>query len=117
MPHIIIEYARELADDQRGALLVQAVHDAVAKTGIFDVANIKTRAWPVLLYRVGDNDGPFIHIQCRIHGGRSEAQKRALSEAVLGAVRAQGLAAHVITVEVAELDRASYAKHVRTDGG
>jgi 5-carboxymethyl-2-hydroxymuconate isomerase len=51
-------------------------------------------------------------VQCRLHAGRSEAQKRQLSEAVLAAVRGQGWVAKVITVEVVEMDRDSYAKYV-----
>lgn len=113
MPHIIIDYASELASDAQLPPMVDAVHEAVVASGLFDEDHIKTRAIPVMHYRVGDNTGPYIHVQCRIHIGRSDEQRRRLSEAVLAAVRAQGWAAKVITVEVVEMDRLSYAKYTR----
>jgi 5-carboxymethyl-2-hydroxymuconate isomerase len=109
VPHVIIEYAQELARDEQVTALLDAVHEAVAATELFAVSNIKTRAWPVRFYRV--DAGPYVHVQCRIHGGRSPQQKKHLSEAVLAAVRGQAWPAAVITVEVIDMDRASYGKH------
>ena len=91
--------------------LLDVVHAEVVDTALFDESHIRIRAIPLSHYRAGGKPDPFIHVQCRIHPGRSEAQKRQLSEAVLAAVRGQGLPVKVITVEVVEMDKASYAKY------
>lgn len=111
MPHVIIEFARELAQDAQVQDMLDAVHRAVAETGLFDESHIKSRAIPLSFYRCGAGSDPFIHAQLRIHSGRTDAQKKALSESVLTALRTQRWPAKVITVEVVEMDRASYVKY------
>lgn len=111
MPHLIIQYAQELARDEQVPPMLDAVHEAAASTGLFDESHIRTRAFPVAFYRVGTGRDPFIHAQLRILPGRTPAQKTTLSNAVLAALREQGWAAKVITVEVVDMDGESYAKH------
>lgn len=111
MPHLIIQYAQDLARDEHVPAMLDAVHAAAVSTGLFDESHIRTRAFPVAFYRVGTGNEPFIHAQLRILPGRNPAQKKALSAAVLAAIRDQGWAAKVITVEVVDMDGESYAKH------
>jgi len=113
MPHLIIEYAETTVTDIQVDTMMEAVHDAAVATGLFDEANIKIRAIPLRYYRLGHNGGGFIHVQCRIHTGRSDEQRRQLSEAVLAALCEIPLSVKVTTVEVVEMDSASYTKHVR----
>lgn len=110
MPHLIVEYADDLATDDDVIPMLDAVHAAAVSTGLFDETHIKTRAIPVRHYRTGTGHGPFIHAQLRIKAGRTEAQKRELSGAVLAAIRSRDLPAQVITVEVVDMDVATYAK-------
>ncbi len=113
MPHLIIEFSQDMAEAEQVEAMLDAVHQAAAGTGLFEVSHIRVRAVPVAYYRVGGAREPFVHVQCRIHPGRSEAQKRQLSEAVLAAIREQGEPAKVITVEVVEMERLTYAKYSR----
>ncbi len=110
MPHIIIEFARETASDEQLPALLDAVHTAVATSGLFTESHIKIRMLPVTFYRTGGGDAPFVHGQLRIKQGRSESQKKALSEAVLAAICDNITATCVVTVEVVDMDVASYAK-------
>jgi 5-carboxymethyl-2-hydroxymuconate isomerase len=112
MPHLIVEFSDDPSIASRVEPLLDAIHRAATASGLFDESHIRVRALPYAHYRVGGKREPFIHVQCRLHAGRSEAQKRQLSEAVLAAVRGQGWVAKVITVEVVEMDRDSYAKYV-----
>lgn len=112
MPHLIIEFADEPAVADRIDALVDAVHRAAVETGLFDESHIRVRAIPVAHYRVAGKVDPFVHLQCRIHAGRTDEQKRRLSEAVLAVIREQGLPVKSLTVEVVEMERASYAKWV-----
>lgn len=113
MPHLIVEYAQDLATGEQVNAMLDALHQATAGTQLFDESHIRVRALPLVHYRVAGKSEPFIHVQCRIHGGREVEQKRRLSEAVLRAIRAQALPAKSITVEVVDMDRATYARYSR----
>lgn len=110
MPHLIIEFSKGLAEAEQIEAMLDAVHLAAADTGLFDESHIRVRAIPVAHYRVGGVREPFIHVQCRIHAGRNTAQKKQLSEAVLSVIRGQGWSVRVCTVEVVEMERASYSR-------
>lgn len=112
MPHLIIEYPQDAVGEEQAESMLEGVHQAALGTGLFDESHIRIRAVPLLHYRAGGERVPFIHVQCRIHAGRDETQKRRLSEAVLAAIHEQALSMKVITVEIVEMARASYAKFV-----
>lgn len=111
MPHLIIEYPQDVIPATKVEALLDAVHAAAAATGLFEQSHIRVRTIPLQHYRVGGRGEPFIHVQCRIHAGRSAEQKQGLSGAVLAAIKVQGVSLQSITVEVVEMERASYAKH------
>jgi 5-carboxymethyl-2-hydroxymuconate isomerase len=113
MPHLIVEYAEASASEAQVARMLDAVHAAAESTGLFEPTHIKTRAVPVRHYRTGTGRHPFIHAQLRIKAGRDDAQKKALSHAVLAALKAQEFPVQVITVEVVDMDAGTYAKWSR----
>lgn len=111
MPHLIIEYARDMNIDDKVPAMLNAVHNAAVSTGLFDEGNIKVRALPLEYYRFGKGRDPFVHAQLRIQMGRNPEQKKNLSNTVLKALCDQGLPTGMITVEVVEMDTTSYAKY------
>ncbi len=111
MPHLIIEFSKGLVGAVQVEAMLDNVHRAAVGTALFEESNIRVRAFPVTYYRVGGVSEHFIHVQCRIHAGRSEAQRKQLAEAVLSAIRGQGWPTKVVTVEVVEMDRSTYAKY------
>lgn len=113
MPHILIEFSAGQAGQAQVETLLDAVHDALAATGLFETGHIRLRAIPLHHYRCAGARTPFIHAQLRIHSGRGSDEKRRASAAVLAALRAQQWPAEVITVEVVEMERESYAKYSR----
>jgi 5-carboxymethyl-2-hydroxymuconate isomerase len=112
MPHVIIEFAQDAVAPEQVPALLEAVHNAAMFCGLFEPSHVKTRARPIDIYRVGTDDHPFIHVQLRIKAGRSAEQKAALTDAILIAVRQQGTAAKVVTVELVDMDPDSYAKYL-----
>lgn len=112
MPHLIIEYPADRVEAAQVAAAVDAVHGAAVASGLFDPTHVRVRAVGMEHYRLGGTAEPFVHVQCRIHAGRSDAQRKALSEGVLTAIREQRWPLKVITVEVVEMDTAGYTKHV-----
>ena len=110
MPHALIEYTEGLADDGQIESMLDALHTPIAATELFDEQHIRIRACPLHHYRHGGEKRPFIHAQLRIHKGRTIEQKRTLSSEVLATLCAQQWDAEVVTVEVVEMERESYAK-------
>lgn len=110
MPHVIIEFPYELASDEQAESLLEQLHHTVVASGLFEEGNIRLRTQPFIHYRLGGALEPYIHVQLRIHSGRTSEQKGDLSRRVLDAVRQQGWPVKTITVEVVEMVRDSYAK-------
>ena len=112
MPHIILEYAKQLADDQQINTILKAVHNSVAESGLFEANQIKTRAYPFLAFTNAGGSEPYIHIQARIKSGRDAENKQRLGEVILTGLGKLAIPASVITVEIIDMDRDSYGKFV-----
>lgn len=115
MPHLTIEYSDNLPGfDPRAALT--HVNQMLDASGLFQEIDIKSRiiACPVFQVGLADSGRGFIHARIAIMPGRTDQQKADLTQAVLHALRQQlpTLAdVHVqISVELYQLDAASYAK-------
>ena len=110
MPHLIIEYAAPLAQDIDMQTLVEAAFNGAKATDLFDPAAIKARAHPVDAYWIGDAKQPFTHINIKLLPGRTNVQKKALSQSVFDAVTALLDADVAVSVEVNDLDADVYTK-------
>ena len=108
MPHCVIEHAASL---DAGAL-VPAVFAAAKSAGLFepDGADIKVRAIAYDHYLTGPAKSDFVHVSIRLLSGRTVEQKQLLSQAVLAQLQTLALPRCSLTVEVIDIERASYAK-------
>ncbi|NPA72613.1 MAG: hypothetical protein GXO35_07270 [Gammaproteobacteria bacterium] len=79
----------------------------------FSVENIKVRLHPVEFYQVGSHGYGFIHVQCRMHSGKTSAQKQQITTALLKALETMLMPAMVLTIEVVDMATDSYAKKVQ----
>jgi 5-carboxymethyl-2-hydroxymuconate isomerase len=85
MPHIRIEVSRNLADEIACDTLVERIHEAVIRTGVFSVDGIRSRLEVLEHYRVADSpQNAFVHVQMRIAPGRDDATKKRVVDAVFG---------------------------------
>jgi 5-carboxymethyl-2-hydroxymuconate isomerase len=117
MPHVVIEYSANLEPDVDPMRLVEAVHRAALSQPIFEPVGVRTRAARREHFLVADGDptNAFVAVTARIGPGRSIAQRKAASEAIMAALyaelesiyRMRGL---VLSVEVTELDGAAMAR-------
>ena len=83
MAHAIVEYSANLEEkiDLKG--LVDEVHDACIKTGVFPLSGMRTRAARRETYKIADGnlDACFVHLQLKLGPGREEAiKKKAMEE-------------------------------------
>ena len=111
MPHVIAEYSANLEDRLDVQGLVNDLHRAAIDSGVAELVGIRTRAARREHFRVADGDAAngFVHIVARLRRGRSEAQRKALGQALLAAADKRlgdVYATHpvALTVEVHEID-------------
>lgn len=110
MPHCIIEYS----NGQDAELLCSAVFEAAQQSGLFneDGSDIKVRASAFERYQTGGKRQSFIHVCLKILSGRTLEQRQALSQGVLENLAALATEVGSTSVEVVEMERASYSKRL-----
>lgn len=114
MPHAIIEYASCLKDDFQKAGGTAMVHKVLSGAGVFDPANLKTRAYETDDFQVGLDgaSGSFLHVIVYLMEGRSTEQRQGLATRLLGALKQAMTSAGQITVDIREINKDTYQKHV-----
>jgi 5-carboxymethyl-2-hydroxymuconate isomerase len=112
MPHCIIDYSEDVAQQVDIESLMEAVHRGAMDSGLFPEYDIKTRANGFAQHRTGQTRDSFVHVVIHLLDGRSDAQKSGLSEGVLA--RLEPLLPEVVSVgvEICDMHRASYRKRV-----
>lgn len=119
MPQLEIEYSAQLPIKDELSKLAVDLHYVIAREADAELASFKTRITPLENVVIGDGDpkNAMVHLDIRLLSGRSNAVKFATGEAALAALidRLDWLVGgHKVqfTVEVHDLDRANYFKHV-----
>lgn len=111
MPHIVIQYSAGLDGEHDLHAMCQSVFDAAAATGVFpDLSAIKVRALPCPYFVLGSDPQDFAHADVALLPGRTAEQKSAVTAAVLKALIAQLPEVDSLSVDIRDLDGASYAK-------
>lgn len=110
MPHCIVEHSAELAAET----LIAQVFAGASESGLFaaDGADIKVRTVAYSHYCTGPRKSAFVHVELKILSGRTLEMKQHLSTTVLAHLRLLDIADCSLTVEVVDMERASYAKWV-----
>ncbi|GGG26463.1 hypothetical protein GCM10007304_45360 [Rhodococcoides trifolii] len=74
MPHVAIEYTGNLADSLDVNSLVDTLHSAAQKLGVFPHWGIRTYASAIDRYRIADDiaggDTGYVHVRVKIAGGK-----------------------------------------------
>ena len=116
MPHVRIEYSGNLGTSFSAQTFARRVHEHLVQEAGAELASCKTRLIELQYFVIGDGSerNAMIHVDMRILGGRTEAQKTALGEAVLSSLKAAiedgDQFDFQLSVEVRELDRDHYRK-------
>jgi len=110
MPHFIIECNQNAGKVLDRAVLVQSVFDVAFQSGLFAKANIKSRLKIYDESLVAGEDHDFIHVWGYIREGRTDKQKRQLSEDIVGKIKELYKDAFVVSCNIEELDENSYVK-------
>ncbi len=89
-----------------------AVYNAAANSGVMAAEDIKVRALPYNRFLLHQGEQQFVHVNCRLLAGRSPEQKLVLSEDIREALAELLPEVYSISVEVIDMDPASYRKRV-----
>lgn len=118
MPHLTLEYTDNLTATLAADVLPR-LNRVLLASGLFAEADIKSRALCLDRWCVGVEAAPraFAHARLAILAGRPAEARRALSAGLLAALGAACVAPPgaelQLSVEVVDIDAASYAKEVR----
>jgi len=90
VPHLSIEYSRNLEARLDMPAFLRALRDAAVATGVFPPAGIRVRAFAAdhVLIADGDPGHAFIDIAIRLRGGRSSEDKLRATAAIFAAAEA-----------------------------
>lgn len=116
MPHCLIEYSEDVANDIAIDDLVAAVHEGAFASGLFPEYDIKTRAVAYRHHQTGQTRDSFVHVAVHLLDGRSDAQKSMLSDKLLGQIEPMLPKVASVGVEILDIHRASYRKRVLDTG-
>ena len=88
MPHLILEYSKNIDDDIEIEGLMRHVHQTLYSFGLWDISALRTRAEPRDKYFIADGDPTygFVHLMVRIRAGRDDDTKKLIGEALLKAM-------------------------------
>jgi 5-carboxymethyl-2-hydroxymuconate isomerase len=117
MPHTTVEYSGTLADALDKPGFGKALHEALVTVAGGRAGGCKTRfvRHDDLWIADGGPHHAMIHVEVAILSGRTPETKRALTEAVLAALRAHTAPtpqyAVQFSVDLRDLDREAYARH------
>jgi len=118
MPHLTIEYTRNLRQNAQFDGLFARLHAALAELGGIKQANCKSRAVELDQFHVGEGaaNAAFVHADVRFLEGRSAEVKQGIGRAILAILR-DGFPGPAdvrdlqITVEIRDIQRSMYFKH------
>ena len=117
MPHCVLEYSDNIVEQSHIKELLVEINDFLANTGLFNKADIKSRAFCHDIYIVGDGAGDraFASLNIYILSGRENDVKSMIS---MGALKILEKALQLsitekqcsVTVQITDLHRESYAR-------
>ena len=110
MPHCIIEHSSEI----NGKTLMPLVFDGTVNSQLFEIdgSDIKVRALAYDDFITGNSALNFIHVTLKILSGRNTEQKLMLSNLVLEKLKVHDIKGCAISVEILDIERATYTKEV-----
>lgn len=112
MPHIIVEYSKNLGEIIEIADLVIALHESLAAQGI-EKGRIKTRAISCNYVAVGDFGvhGHMLHATLLLLEGRDDATKKKYGDVVFAAMKksVEGVVRNcAVTLEIRDMKKETY---------
>lgn len=121
MPHFVIEFSKNILEQQPADVIMETVYDAAVSTGLFAENDVKVRINCYEHYKLGEGKHSFLHIFASIMGGRTTEQKAALSKVVIQKLAPLFTDISFLSMNVSDFDPATYCNKslihpLNTDG-
>lgn len=118
MPHFIIDCSESVLTLASPDELMRSVYAAAEATGLFantGVGGIKVRLHPYLYFMNVDAQAHFVHVFANIMEGRTQEQKKALSEKVIRALKELLPTVEIISINIRDFEKATYCNATIVD--
>jgi len=117
MPHLVLEYSANVPDTPDLDDVLRRLHEAMATTGHFDLARVKSRVRRHETFRLADgaSDRAFVHLDLSVLAGRKAELLQGAGAALLSVLNEAFPRARLerrcqITIEIREMRRDLYFK-------
>lgn len=120
MPHFVIDCSDSVSSLADPDELMRAVYTAAVSTGLFataGVGGIKVRLRPYRYFINVDAHEHFVHVFAYIMEGRTQEQKKTLSESVVRALKELLPTVDIVSMNVADFEKATYCNAPMLEGG
>jgi 5-carboxymethyl-2-hydroxymuconate isomerase len=120
MPHFVVDCSESVLSLANPDELMRAVYSAAEATGLFatsGVGGIKVRLRPYQHFVNVDAHEHFVHVFAYVMEGRTDEQKKALSETVVRALKELLPAVAIVSMNVADFEKATYCNAPMIEGG
>ena len=116
MPHLIVEYTRNLTGFPHAQVLRELNLALTSSPEVLNEADLKTRILVLDSYEIGSSPAAraFVHAQLRLLSGRTPEAKKDLGARIAAVLRQltpkpEGVMVQ-LSVEIVDMDRGSYVK-------
>lgn len=107
MPDCIVEYSKRLTAKVSAEKITETAHQGAINSGLLDPEKVKTRA-TIIEHQILRDDRDVIHVTIRFLAGRTDAQKKHLSDSIVAELCTLGLTNVAISADAYDLG-AGYA--------
>lgn len=108
MPHFILECSPSTFDRHDPEEVIRLVHATARDSGLFNEQDIKVRMRTDAHYLVSGDKTEFLHVFAWIMQGRTEVQRKALSDSMVRALLPLYPDLPFLAMNVAEFEKGSY---------
>jgi 5-carboxymethyl-2-hydroxymuconate isomerase len=119
MPHLIIEYTDNIAEEPHWQHLYRELHAVLIATGEWYSPDIKSRSIRLTNYSIGNGspDQAFVSLTLQILSGRSDELKKSVAENCLKVLaghfhRTLEMLQASVTVQIVDIHRPSYTRRI-----
>lgn len=110
MPHIVVEYSKNLADKLHESQLLQQLHRVTVESELFSPEAVKSRGIAFSDYVLPHGHDRFVHVTVSILEGRTVEQRAGLSDALFTLARGLLPVEVMLSVNIHEMDAETYRK-------
>lgn len=111
MPHFIVECSENILALKTPEEIIQAVYETAESTNLFTksgIGGIKVRINPYKYYTTVNSKDDFIHVFANIMEGRTQDQKKNLSNKIVSKLKSMFPSVPIISINITDFEKSTY---------